>query len=125
MPRAGNYYYVEIKPSHIDWGGYRHTETRDRIAGEAYVKIPRHYAEEFNIRLGSCYTAIFADGYDSFIARASGNSFAGDVYAKQFQGNGDLKAFGYWYQSVGAKIGDMVKVEFVSESEILFTHVPR
>ena len=120
MPNTGDMYHVEIKPSHIDWGRYRYTTTRDRIAGEAYVKIPKEYAVDYDIHVGDLYTAIFSDGFPSFIVRAAGNSVAGDIYAKQFQGDGDLKAFGRWYASVGAQVGDTVRVEFVSPRIVKF-----
>lgn len=121
MPNTGDMYNVEIKPSHIDWGRYRYTTTRNRIEGEAYVKIPREYAINFGIHLGDLYTATFTDGFPSFVVRAAGNSGAGDVYAKQFQGDGDLKAFGRWYTSVGAKVGDSICVEFISPTTVNFT----
>ena len=121
MPKAGDSYIVVIKQSHIDWGGYRHTPTRNNVKGEAYVKIPRRNAVNFNIQRGTLYTASFSDGFPSFTARAAGNSSAGDIYAKQFQGDGDLKAFGRWYASVGAQVGDSVLVEFLSPNSVRFT----
>lgn len=121
MPRAGDSYTVEVKQSHLDWGRHRYTNTRDRIAGEAYVKIPRAYAESFDIHTGSIYNATFTDGFPGFQAKAAGNSEAGDIYAKQFQGDGDLKAFGRWYQHCGAEVGDEVLVEFTSSTDVQFT----
>ena len=124
MPKEGDCYIVEIKEAHIDWGRHRNTDTRDRIPGEAYVQIPKAAARAFGIETGKCYTAVFADGFESFMARASGTSHSGDVYAKQFQGAGDLKAFGRWYNSVGAKVGDKVAVVFLSENKVMFTLIP-
>lgn len=121
MAQAGDSYVVELKPSHLDWGRYRHTQTRDAIAGEGYVKIPRAKAEEYGIYLGNTYIAVFSDGFPSFSIRAAGNSYAGDIYAKQFQGDGDLKAFGRWYASCGAKVGDRVRVKFITPQKIEFT----
>lgn len=121
MPTPDDEYIVEIKPSHIDWGRYRYTNSRDEIAGEAYVKIPRREAKRLNIKRGDLYTAIFKDGFPSFTVRAAGNSFAGDIYPKQFQGDGDLKAFGYWYEKVGAQVGDCVRVKFIATDVIEFT----
>lgn len=121
MARAGDNYEVEIKLSHIDWGRHRYTNTRDKIAGEAYVKIPKDVAVDFDIRVGDTFTAHFSDGFDSFTARAAGNTVARSVYAKQFQGDGDLKAFGRWYAHVGAEVGDKVLVEFLSPDNVQFT----
>lgn len=125
MPKSGDHYEVTLKPSHIDWGRYRYTETRERIAGEAYVKIPRADAVRLNIQRGSCYTATFSDGFPSFPIRAAGNSSAGDPIAKQFQGDGDLKAFGRWYASIGAQIDDIVIVTFTGENTINFELIKR
>lgn len=124
MPVAGNSFIVEVKQSHLDWGRYRYTHTRDRIAGEAYVKIPKAYAVAFGIHTGTTYNATFTDGHPGFRAKAAGNSQAGDVYAKQFQGDGDLKAFGRWYASLDAQVGDKVKVEFISPTDVRFTLIP-
>ena len=120
MPRAGDSYVIRLKQAHLDWGGYRYTNTRDRIPGEAYIPIPKKYAEKYDIEIGSIYRASFADGFSSFKARAAGNSVAGGVLAKQFQGDGDLKAFGRWYASRGAEVGDEVKVTFTGPGTVEF-----
>lgn len=120
MPEAGNSYTVVLKAAHMDWGRHRHTNTRDQIPGEAYVQLPKLYARMYDIRLGDLFTATFADGFPSFTARAAGNSTAGDIWAKQFQGDGDLKAFGRWYAYCGADVGDTVRVTFTSPTTILF-----
>ena len=120
MPAYGDHYTVILKESHLDWGRHRYTYTRDRIAGEGYVKIPKQYAEMYGIHKGDCFTATFADDFPAFTARAAGNSTAGDIWAKQFQGDSDLKAFGRWYAHCGAEVGDIVSVTFTSPDTILF-----
>lgn len=120
MPNAGDSYTVEIRQSHLDWGRHRYTYTRDRIPGEGYVKIPRRFAVLYNILRGDCFTATFSDGYPSFQARAAGNSEAGDIYAKQFQGDGDLKAFARWYAANDAQVGDFVTVTFLNSHTVNF-----
>ena len=120
MARAGDHYTVELKASHLDWGGYRHSQTRNTIRGEGYVPIPKSAAVKYNILIGSTYTAVFEDGFPTFRVRAAGNSKAGDKYAKQFQGDGDLKAFGKWFMDMNAKIGDYVVVTFLDEGTINF-----
>ena len=121
MPHSGDSYSVVLKQTHLNWGTYRHTTTRTEIQGEAYVPIPKHCAFSFGIQLGDLYRAVFSDGFPSFIAKAAGNSRAGDTYAKQFQGNGDLKAFGRWYSAVGAEIDDEVLVRFIDSQTVEFT----
>ena len=120
-----NQYAVLLKLSHIDWGRHRYTETRERIAGEGYVKIPRAYAVEHNILLGTFYEATFSDGFPGFTIRAAGNSGAGDPYAKQFQGAGDLKAFGRWYKHMGAEVDDEVIVTFIDDRTVNFELVKK
>lgn len=121
MPHSGDSYSVVLKQTHLNWGTYRHTATRPEIPGEAYVPIPKQYALSYDIQLGDLYQAVFADGFPSFVAKAAGNSRAGDIHAKQFQGNGDLKAFGRWFESVDAEIGDEVIVRFIDSRTVEFT----
>lgn len=125
MPNPGDFYTVSIKQSHLDWGGHRYTDTREKIEGEAYVKIPKEYAIRYDIMLGNCYIATFSDGFESFPIRAAGNSSAGDPYAKQFQGDGDLKAFGRWYTHVKAEIGDDICVTFLDQNTVNFELIKR
>jgi len=120
MPIAGDHYSIVLKQAHINWGTHRYTDTRDKISGEGYVPIPSQYARKFNIQKGSCFTAVFADGYPSFRMRAAGNAAADEILAKQFQGDGDLKAFGRWYASCNATIGDRVSVTFIDSNTVQF-----
>lgn len=113
-------YEVEILPSHIDWGVYRYTATRPAIPGEGYVKIPKTIATRHNILRGRKFTAVF-DDYPSFPIKACGNANNGEpIFAKQFEGDGDLKAFGRWYHNCNAKVGDIVIVTMLDEDTILF-----
>lgn len=120
MPATGDRYSVPLKKTHLDWGNHRYTYTRERIDGEGYVPIPKAYAERYGIHMGDRFTAVFANGFPSFRARAAGNSSAGDIWAKQFQGDGDLKAFGRWYASCGAEVGDIVVVTFIASDTVQF-----
>ena len=124
MPKRGDSFIVELKKSHLHWGTHRYTGTRADISGEAYVPIPKQYAESFSIYVGSCYRAVFADGFETFTAKAAGSQIAGGLYAKQFQGSGDLKAFGRWYSAVHAEEGDRVRVVFLDQQSIEFTFIP-
>lgn len=116
MPRAGDTFTVTLKPSHLGWGTYRYTNTRDPIYGEGYIKIPRQYAERFDIfndnhpTANSRYHCVAVNGDYSGILLAQGCSSAGDVYAKQFAEKGNLKGIGDWYRSVGAQVGGEVRV---------------
>ena len=118
MPRAGDTFTVTLKPSHLGWGTYRYTDTRDPIYGEGYIKIPRQYAERFGIfndnhpTANPRYRCVAVNGCYSGILLAQGCSCAGDVYAKQFAEEGNLKGIGNWYRSVGAQVGGEVRVTF-------------
>lgn len=126
MPKAGDMYIVEIKHSHIDWGDKpRNPTNREKIEGESYVQIPVNYARMYDIQRGSTYTASFTNNSPSINIKAAGNGTADGKYAKQFEGigHGACKAFTPWYTSCGAQVGDKVKVEFTSPTEVSFTLV--
>ena len=130
MAKAGDSYEIELKPAHIEWGEYRHTNTRDFRDNEGYIPIPRNKAIEYRILnsngtnkadvMGSnLFQCRSADGVYNGILKAQGSSTAGDIYAKQFSGLGDLQAVGCWYNAVNAKVGDIVRVKWISPCEIL------
>ncbi len=125
MPKAGDNYEVDVKPSHIDWGEYRNPTNREPIPGESYVKIPSEYARKYGIKRGDLFTAHFTNGHSSMTVKASGNGPCenGIQYAKQFEGVGPgaCKAFTPWYRSCNAVPGDKIKVEFTSAEDIWFT----
>ena len=108
MASAGDYYIVEVKPSHIDWGEFRNPTNREPIEGESYVKIPSDFARHYSTVRGSQYIAHFTNGSSSIQIKASGNGPVQDgvQYAKQFEGigYGACKAFTPWYQSCGIVI---------------------
>jgi hypothetical protein len=92
MPSAGNTYSVRLKPSHLGWGDYRYTNTRDIIYGEGYIPIPKAYAYAFSVYNSNHYpqglgnnlfTATSKDGFlKNVMLLAQGCSTAGDEYAK-------------------------------------------
>jgi hypothetical protein len=125
MPSAEDTFYTTLKKAHLEWGTHRHTSTRGIVYGEGYLHIPRSDAQRIGIynsnQVGATTTFICnsTDGYLTNIKlKASGSSVAGDVYAKQFQGNGDLQVLGSWFSSLNAKIGDRVRVTWISQNEI-------
>lgn len=128
MPKSGDYFIVELKPSHVDWGNYRYTDTREAIDGEGYIPIPLPQARSLGIYnsnykhtgLGyNLFNCTSADGHFDGVLKAAGSKESGDVYAKQFEGNGDLKALGRWFRKCGAKVGDRVKVLWTSPNDIV------
>lgn len=130
MAQAGQSYTITLKKAHLEWGTHRFTNSRGVVYGEGYIPIPDIDARTFNIQNqnGTGYTDIFGvnlfncrsvDGLFSGIVRAQGCKEAGYVYAKQFSGDGDLKAMGDWFYAVGANIGDRVKVTWSSPTDIV------
>lgn len=124
MPKAGDFFIVILKQSHVAWGENRHTNTRELIDGEGYIPIPRKYAKLFGIynsnaiTANNVYNVIAVNGKISGRLLAQGCSQAGDVYAKQFAIEGDLKGIGRWYTSVDAVVDGHVEVVFVSPVDI-------
>lgn len=128
MAKAGFYYDVEVMDPHSDWGMVRHTDSRDRREGEAYIKIPSGIAYDFGIYNSagaggdifgkSLFNCTTADGSFSVVLRAEGNQSYKE-FAKQFAGDGDLKAVGELYRVIGAHAGDTIRVKWTSESDIV------
>lgn len=124
MPKSGDTFTVTLGSAHLGWGTYRYTDTRHPIYGEGYIKIPRQYAERFEIfndnhpTASSRYCCVAVNGRYSGTLLAQGCSRAGDVYAKQFAEEGNLKGIGNWYRSVGAQEGGRVRVTFTSSNSL-------
>ncbi|AEO12429.1 hypothetical protein SAMN05428976_10925 [Clostridium sp. USBA 49] len=126
---AGNSYTIQLKPSHLGWGDYRYTNTRDIIYGEGYIPLPKPYAKAFNIfnsnysATGLGYNLFRASSVDGFLNNvtllAQGSSTAGDIYAKQFSVHGNLKMIGAWYASQNATTNNLVRVTWTSPTDIL------
>ena len=132
MPKAGDSYQVILKEPHLGWGDYRRTQSREFVDGEAYIPIPYERAREFRVFnsngtsgkdvLGeNLFRCKSSDGFYDGILRAQGAKEAGDIYAKQFSENKNLKAIGDWYKKVHAAVGDKVLVEWTSATDILIT----
>lgn len=124
MAKKGDYYIVEVLQSHISWGTYRNPTNRKLIDGESYVKIPAKYARDYGIVRNMEYIAYFDNDFGPIRIQASGNGPFEDgiQFAKQFEGIGfgACKAFTPWYVSSDIKVGDKIKVLFLSDNEILF-----
>ena len=129
MANTGDYYTITLKEAHLNWGGHRNTGSRDYIAGEAYLPIPRQYAENFDIVNSNAtggrdiygqnlFKFHTADGFLDGDLKAQGCSEAGDVFAKQFSVQGDLKPLGTWYDYIGATPGTQIRVDWIAPDEI-------
>lgn len=124
MPKAGDFFITTLKKAHLEWGTHRHTSSRGIIYGEGYIQISRDVAKSigiYNSNKGGVHTfnCNSTDGFLSNVTlKASGSMTAGDVYAKQFQGSGNLRLIGDWFHHVNARIGDRVKVTWKSPTDI-------
>lgn len=49
MANTGDSYIVTIKRPHLEWGEYRHTDSRGIVYGEGYIQIPASEAYRFNL----------------------------------------------------------------------------
>lgn len=130
MAQKGDCYTITLKRPHLEWGEYRYTNSRGVVYGEGYIPIPASCAREFNLQnqngtkysdiLGvNLFNCVSADGQFSGVLRAQGNSGAGDIYAKQFSGDKNLKALGDWFYAIGADIDDQVRVSWTSPTDIV------
>lgn len=134
MANIGDSYVITLKPSHLDWGSFRNTSTRGYVAGEGYIPIPLAIAKQFNIlnsngthgidRIGlNIFRFSTADGRYRGFLRAQGCNSAGEIYAKQFAGDGDLKLIGRWFSAINAIVGTQILVKWVSPDEIVLSKV--
>ncbi|WP_161978629.1 hypothetical protein [Streptococcus sp. S784/96/1] len=132
MPSQGDQFIITLSSTHIGWGTYRYTNSRPLITGECYIPIPSQYAHQFKIYnsnhtqgqdiLGqNIFNAQSADGYFRGIVKTSGNNRAGDPYAKNLSGQGDLKAFNDWFNQMHVTVGTRIRVEWISTTDILLT----
>ncbi|WP_035765079.1 hypothetical protein [Butyrivibrio sp. NC2002] len=129
MANTGDNYTIELKEAQLDWGGYRNTNTRDYIPGEAYLPIPRQIAQKYDIVnsnatdrkdiYGKNLFRFHTD--DNFLEgtlKAQGCNKAGDIYAKQFSVKGNLKPLGTWYDHIQATTGTRIHVKWIAPDEI-------
>lgn len=129
MPTPGSTFTIRLKPSHLGWGNYRYTNSRDIIYGEGYIPIPKRYALAYSIfnsnhspnGLGiNLYHASSTDGFLNNVSLlAQGCKEAGDIYAKQFSVKGNLRIIGSWYANQHATTANSVKVTWTSPVDII------
>lgn len=125
MPNIGDSFITILKKAHLEWGIHRYTSSRGLIYGEGYLQIPANIARQLQIfnsnQLGAItnYTCSSVDGFlQDVILKASGCSSAGNIYAKQFQGSGNLKVLGDWFSHIDAIIGDRIKITWINNISI-------
>jgi len=130
MPKQGDEFIVTLGETHLGWGTHRYTQTREVIYEEGYLPIPKAIALELDIFMSNkknaniIYTFSTNDGfYNNEQLKASGNSKAGSIHAKNLAGNGDLKLLGKWFTHIQAQVGDEIKISFTSPTNITLSKV--
>ena len=132
MAQTGNRFIVELTPSQLGWGDERYTNTRTIRYGEGYLAIHKEYARAFDLFNANgtngrdivgenIFNCISTDGFLNCQLKSQGCSESGDIYAKQFAGNDNLRALGNWYSAIHATVGDQVEVLFTSPTDIQLT----
>ena len=131
MNRTGQYFEVELKQAHLGWGTHRHTDTRGKIDKEAYIPIPAKDAYYFKLTNrnatngedivgANLFYCESRDGLFREMLLAQGCQGQGQnaLFAKQFSVPNDLKALGYWYEAIGAEVGDYLRLTWISNTEL-------
>ncbi len=132
MPQAGDELIITFNsPAPLAWGTHRRTNTRTHRTGERYIPIPRKEA----IRLHLCnqnngsglglniFNVRSDDGLFAGQLKTAGCNKKGDIFAKQFEGNGDLQALTPWLQHHNAQIGDSVRFYWNSSTDIVMSFI--
>lgn len=129
MPNTGDSFITTLKQAHLQWGSHRHSNSRGIVYGEGYLQIPASIARNLNItnsnsKNNNIYNCTTSDGYLNNVSiKATGCSSAGNIYAKQFHGSGNLQLLGGWFNHINAKIGDKIKIDFISPIDIMLTKI--
>lgn len=131
MPNTNDKFITELKDAHLGWGTHRVAGgSRPVIQGEGYLQIPKTEAIRLNIfnsnhaNANTEYTCSTSDGFlSNATLKASGSTQAGDIYAKQFAGSGNLKLLGNWFTHLNAQVGDRVEILWTSSTNILLTKI--
>lgn len=55
--------------------------------------------------------------------KAQGCHHAGEIYAKQLSADNDLRAFGDWFVSVGASVGDQIRLTWISATDVIIEKI--
>jgi hypothetical protein len=124
MPNKGDRFETYV---YCDWGTYnpkRYSHSRDIEFNEAYIPIPRNEARRLDIFMSNMPNVnLLYDAYDegdNYICtlKAQGCSTKGDVFAKQFAGNDNLKALADWILYNEITDNDTIEVEFLSSNSL-------
>lgn len=125
MPNAGDSFTVVLERAHLEWGTHRYTGSRGMVYGEGYIPIPKRFARNYNIynsnhpTANTVYNCTSVDGFYNHPILAQGSTSAGDIYAKQFSAQGNLKALGDWFLHLDVQVGDHVRITWTSPTDVV------
>lgn len=120
MSRTGNYFDVELKEAHLNWGTKTRSNTaRNRDEFEVYIPISIINAKTYNIKTGEVFNCFSDDGYFDGPLKATGSQGDSYQYGKNFYKDRDMRALGYWLKNRRqVKEGDTIRLEFIDEHTI-------
>lgn len=119
MPRLGDSFETELREAHLEWGTTAREGTRNRNPLESYIPISAPNARRLNIKRGQEYSVLGAD----FTVYAGGSQC--EDHAKNLESRGDLTLLGAFLRdTLHVQLGDTVRVEWVTNSEVSITRVP-
>jgi hypothetical protein len=128
MPNTGDSFITILKHAHLEWGSFRHTNSRGIVYGEGYLQIPARESRRLNITNSNLvggnniYNCSSSDGFlANVLLKATGCNKAGNINAKQFHGKGNLQLLGHWFGHVNAQIGDRVEITWITPTNIIIT----
>jgi hypothetical protein len=128
MANTGDTFITTLKQTHLEWGSHRYTNSRGIVYGEGYLQIPAREARRINITNSNLingntvYTCDSNDGFlNNVLIKATGCCKAGDIFAKQFHGKGNLRLLGDWFNHISAVVGDQIEIKWLSPTKILIT----
>ncbi len=86
MAQAGDFYTVTLKKAHLEWGTHRYTNSRGKVYGEGYIKIPSDAAYSFGLlnSNGTSYKDIF--GQNLFYCKSKDGLYEGILRAHRTVG---------------------------------------
>lgn len=132
MPNAGDELTITFtSQAPLAWGTHRRNHTRVRRSRERYIPIPKREARRLGLCNSNCgnglginiFNVRSTDGVFNGQLKNAGCSRKGDVYAKQFQGYGDLRALEPWLTNHHAQIGDQIRFVWQNSTDIEMTFI--
>ena len=119
MATTGDYLTVELQDVHLNWGTVSSDGSRNRHSDEVY--IPIHMDVARNLDLFNDGTEFSVHG-QNFRVKATGTQGTTTIYGKNLTSANGLRPLGrYLKGQLNATPGDIVRVEWLSDTEVEIT----